>query len=661
LTARGAAGYETLGPGPRVLLGTSPIVSADPAKPPVPPDAADRAGDAPTERFASIRSVLATDCGSTTTKAILIERQDDGSYRLVTRGEAPTTVEAPFEDVTRGVLNAAVEVGELRERRIVDDDGAIVRPQQADDGVDIYISTSSAGGGLQMMVSGVVRTMTAESAARAALGAGAIVMDTIASNDERLPHEKIERIRQLRPDMILLAGGVDGGTVPHVVELAELFAAANPRPRLGIGFKLPVVYAGNKKARGEIEKILGETTDLSIVDNLRPRLEEEDLGPAREKIHDLFMEHVMAQAPGYGKLMRWTDAPIMPTPGAVGLIMQAIAKKDGINIAGVDIGGATTDMFSVFTALDETGKKSEPVFNRTVSANLGMSYSVSNVLAEAGLENILRWVPFDIDERDLRNRIGNKMIRPTTIPQALEELQIEQAICREALRLAFIQHRAFAVGLKGVQKERTISDAFLDGGEDGSIVNMMELDLVVGSGGVLCHAPRRSQAFMMMMDAFAPEGITELAVDSIFMMPHLGVLSTVNERAATEVFEKDCLVRLGTVVAPVRRRGKIQDGEVIATVRWRPPGASAEEEAEIRCGEVRRFALPYAEDARTRLTVTPAKKHDVGAGAGQPVTREVNGGLVGLVLDGRGRPLVIPAEDRVARIGAWNAALDVYP
>ena len=83
----------------------------------------------------------------------------------------------------------------------------------------------------------------------------------------------------------------------------------------------------------------------------------------------------------------------------------------------MDIGGATTDVFSVFR-----NQEGEAIFNRTVSANLGMSYSISNVLAEAGMENVLRWVPFDIDVSDLGNRIKNKMIRPTTIPQALEEL-----------------------------------------------------------------------------------------------------------------------------------------------------------------------------------------------------------------------------------------------
>ena len=118
------------------------------------------------------KRILATDCGSTTTKAILIEKKGE-EYRLIVRGEAPTTVEAPFEDVTRGVLNSVREVEELSSIKLLDGED-IIKGVKDKEGVDLYVSTSSAGGGLQMMVAGVVLTMTAESAARAALGAGAI-------------------------------------------------------------------------------------------------------------------------------------------------------------------------------------------------------------------------------------------------------------------------------------------------------------------------------------------------------------------------------------------------------------------------------------------------------------------------------------------------------
>ena len=545
-----------------------------------------------------IRSILATDCGSTTTKAILIEKRGD-EYHLVVRGEAPTTVEAPVEDVTAGVINAITEVEELAGRRLLKD-GQIIKPQQGNEGTDLYISTSSAGGGLQMMVAGVVRNLTAESAERAALGAGAIVMDVIAANDKRLPHEKIERIRHLRPDMVLLSGGIDGGTTSHVVELAEIIEAANPKPRLGVSYQLPVIYAGNKDASEIVGERLGDKMALEVVDNLRPVLERENLMPTRLKIQDQFLEHVMAHAPGYRKLISWTDAPIMPTPGAVGAIMQTIAARQNIEVVGVDIGGATTDVFSVFK-----NQEGEAIFNRTVSANLGMSYSISNVLAEAGMENVLRWVPFDIDVSDLGNRIKNKMIRPTTIPQVLEELIIEGAIAREALRLAFDQHKQLAVELRGVQQQRTISEAFAQSETGATLVDMLSLDLIVGSGGVLSHAPRRNQAMLMMIDAFQPEGVTHLAVDSIFMMPQLGVLAQVNEAAATQVFERDCLIHLGTCIAPV---GITSPGNLGVTI-------SGDLTETVPFGELRLYPLGVGEKAR--VTIQPERRLDMGAGRGQ--------------------------------------------
>ena len=592
--------------------------------------------------------ILATDCGSTTTKAILIQKLGD-EYRQTYRGEAPTTVEAPFEDVTRGVLNAIQEVEELSGRTILDGE-RIITPAQAENaetGVDIYISTSSAGGGLQLMVAGVVQSMSAESAQRCALGAGAIVMDVLASNDGRPSYEKIERIRHLRPDMILLAGGTDGGTVSHVVEIAEYISAAEPRPRLGMGYQLPIIYAGNTDVQGQIQAILGDKAALSITDNIRPVLERENLMPARHAIHDLFLEHVMAQAPGYKKLIDWAGAPIIPTPAAVGMIIETLARRADLNVIGVDIGGATTDVFSVF----------QEVFNRTVSANLGMSYSVSNVVAEAGLDNIRRWLPFAFDEQSLRNQIKNKMIRPTTIPQTVTDLQIEQAIAREALRLALEQHKQLAVGLKGVQQKRSVSDAFLQTASGQSLIDMSALDVIIGSGGILSHAPRRAQAMLMLIDAYEPLGITQLAVDSIFMMPHLGVLSTIHEQAATEVFVQDCLVHLGSCLAPL---GTGKAGEPCFSYRLMYAD-EAVVDGKLSFGELSRLSLEDGQEAQ--ISLAPSKGFDFGAGKGKRVSRLVKGGVVGLILDARGRPLIFAQDEAThgVQLQAWNTAVELYP
>jgi len=603
-----------------------------------------------------IKRIVATDCGSTTTKAILIEQNEQGEYRLVARGEAPTTVEKPFEDVTIGVLNSITELEELTEtavpqgfplgrRRLIKDgkvwrlrkNGQIVDQRQDPlEASDLYVSTSSAGGGLQMMVAGVVKAMSAESAERAALGAGAILMDTLAVDDGRKDYQKVERLRQLRPDIILMSGGTDGGTKSHLIDMAEIVHRADPKPRFG-DMKLPVIYAGNKEAREEVKQVLGDSIAVKIVDNLRPSLDRENLDPARDEIHEMFLEHVMQQAPGYSKLLEWTSEEVMATPNAVGKLMKAYADQEGINILGVDIGGATTDVFSVF----------DGVYNRTVSANLGMSYSICNVLKETGIENIARWVPFTIDPAEVRNRLRNKMIRPTTIPQTYEDLLIEHAVAREALRLAFEHHKTLARGLTGMQQQRDVGQIFDQKASGETLVKMMELNMIIGSGGVLSHAPRRAQSALMMMDAYQPEGITMLTVDSIFMMPHLGVLSEHFYEAAKQVFEYDCIVKCGHCIAPV---GTGKEGEPCVTVKG--DGVSLS----VPFGQI--AVIPCGRGEFKELTIEPARGFNVGAGKGKPVTAKLEGGTVGIIVDARGRPFQVDlnSPNRIQKLRAWLAA-----
>ncbi len=595
----------------------------------------------------TVESILATDVGSTTTKAILIEKRGE-EYRLITRGEMPTTVEVPWENVMVGVRKSIRRVEELIDRQILNEDGRLIRPKQGDKGVDLYVSTSSAGGGLQMMVAGLVKSISASSAHRAALGAGAVVLDVIAVDDGRSQSEQITRITDLRPDIILMSGGVDGGSVAYLALISEIIKQANPQPRFGATYKLPLIYAGNRDAQDIVTAICGADMDLHIVENLRPRHDVENLGPSRELIHEIFMNHVMAQAPGYGELMEWVDTTIMPTPGAVGRIIQVIADKHDCNIIGVDIGGATTDVFSSF----------EGTFTRTVSANLGMSYSICNVLEETGFENILRWVPFAVDQSQISDWIANKMVRPTTIPQTLYHLVLEQALAREALRLSFAHHKSLA---RKIEEEKvdvfsTRSSVKKASGEE--IIDMMNLNMLVGSGGILSHAPRRAQAALMLLDAFQPEGVTELAVDSIFMMPHLGVLSSVHPDVAIEVFEKDCLVRLGTCVAPV---GEVKPGRPLATLKIVMPDGQIVEE-KVMAGEMKVLPLPVGKEVTCRIDPAHGSVN-VGAGRGRHVDTVLHGGYVGIVLDGRGRPIVIPESpvERIKHLTSWIEAMNVYP
>lgn len=617
-----------------------------------------------------LNSVLAIDVGSTTTKAILFETRD-GKFRLTDWAGAPTTVEKPHEDVIIGVKNAIT----LLEQQV----GRSLFSGEGEDGIDAFVATSSAGGGLQMVVGGVIKEMTAESAYKAALGAGAIVMDVFAANDGRSDLEKIKRIQELRPDMILLSGGIDGGNVEHVVALAEIVALARPKSRLGQNFRLPVVFAGNSSARPEVDKFLQDTAVVSHVDNIRPVLEEEVLEPASEEIHRLFLEHVMSQAPGYEKLLELTDGSIMPTPSAVGRLIQTLGEENEINVMAVDIGGATTDVFSSFVYQrqkvdrQQVDRKTsarvfgyflrhytveERRFHRSVNANLGMSYSIGNVLAEAGGENILRWLPFDIKEDELRDWLSNKMIRPTVIPQTPKALLIEQALAREAIRLSIESHKFVAAGLKGVAVKRSFSEIFTQKNVGRqSIIDSLQLDVIIGSGGVISHAPNRNQALLILLDSFQPEGVTELYVDSIFMMPHLGVISTLDTKKAFEALKADCLIPLGTCIAPI---GPYRPGKVIAKVEAEFKDGRRELYS-IVSGHLGSIPLPAGEEAV--ITVLPAYGYDCGEGPGRQVEALAVGGTGGLILDGRGRPIVVDSDpyQRIAQLRQWSEELQAYP
>jgi uncharacterized protein (TIGR01319 family) len=583
----------------------------------------------------NLNVVLVTDCGSTTTKALLFEKKVTG-WECTFRGEAPTTVENPIADVTIGVLNAFREIEELSGRKILASDIAdqkppylALDPKQSMTGIDLYISTSSAGGGLQMVVMGLFSTLSTKSAEKAALGAGAIVMDTISFDSKLEEHEQINRLRYLKPDIILLAGGTDGGAETQVLELAEIIKVANPRPRFGKTLTLPLIFAGNNELKEKISDLLSKETQCKVVDNVRPKLEQEVIEPAREEIHEIFLSHVMSHSPGYDKLIQWSPEPIIPTPSAVGDMIKLFSARFSKQVICVDIGGATTDIFSTFK-----NNEGEHCFNRTVSANYGMSYSVANVMLEAGIANIKRWLPYKITAGEVRDRLRNKMIRPTSIPQTVEDLWLEQAVCREALRLSLEHHRNFARAQKINIRRKRIGSLFSQKSSSYELVNLFNLDTVIGSGGVISHAPNRLQSALMMIDGFGLQGITQLAVDSIFMLPHLGVFSKINQEAALEILFKDCLINLGYVVAPIYPVNLRQDDLLEIKINGNTVACLKKNELKV---------ISYEEQDTLEILPYSNKISCFNFKASKTITLEK--GLIGLILDGRNRPMTFPTDE----------------
>ncbi len=527
------------------------------------------------------------------------------------RGEARTTLD-PEGDVTWGVLQAVSQVESMSGRvlQVGEPSPHLICPRDEQGwGVDQVLVSSSVGGGLQMMVAGLVRIMTADSAERAALGAGANVLDVIAIDDGRMPYERIQRMRELRPDMFLFGGGVDQGNESDVLEFAREIAQAGLTA-------MPIVYAGNVNARGAVSRILDNDYDLHMVENMRPVLEDEVLEPTRQKIHQLYMQHVVSKAPGFAQLGEWASRPIMPSTGAISRLAQTIAANGDLNLLMVSVGDSTTDLFSVFGGR----------FTRTVSADLGLGYSIANVAVRAKSENLLRWLPGNQSHHQLMDYLRNKMLAPVSAPLDEHDALIQQATAREAMRLALGEHKQRATALRGVRQQRDVASIFDQVGSDVSIVDMSKLQLVIASASVFAWADDQAIA-RMLLDGLQPQGITELAIDQQAMSAQCGVLASVAPEVGRQVFMQSVLHHLGVAVCPM---GALDKAQVCLTVA---PIAAARQDEVQQFGPDQLVFLPLL--AGTDVELQPHPSLDLGAGRGRKQTLVIGPSSLGLIIDTR--------------------------
>ena len=557
-------------------------------------------------------SYLIVDIDNQHTKTVLIET--DGTHHVLKGvNETDTTVDLPLLDVTLGVIESIKNLEKNLGTTILLD-GVPSRDFQ-------FMCSSSTSGGLHMVVAGLMSQISAESAQRAALGAGALLMDRFAKDDSIPVHEKIMKMRSLNPDILLLAGGTDGGATKQVLEMAGLIKTADIKPRFGSEYQLPMIYAGNVQIRDNVKQILDEDDyAMRMVENVRPIISKENLGPAREGIYDSYMEHVIIHSPGYDKLLQWTSEPVIPTQAAIGKLLYAYAERRGVNLIGVDVGGETTDMYSVFNG----------IFNRSLNADFGLTHSISNIMKTTGIENILRWLPHDMDEREVRNIIGNMMINP---PETLNEREktVQAAAAREALAMGLAKHKEIASRLKGTTIDRTLSDMFEQALES-THIDLMKTNVIIGRGKVFRDQPAKGSTHILL-DSLQPEGVTELLIDTASIMPHLGSLHKLNHEASLGILVKDSLRSLGTCIS---LKGEPRESET--ALRYEAVmNDGTMQTGTVNGGELKTLLLK--EDETIDMTLYPGNRMNVGAGRGKPVKKKVTGGILGLIFDARGRPL----------------------
>lgn len=572
-------------------------------------------------------SILAVDCGSNTTAAALIDLVD-GHYRFVARGEVLSSFWPPLSDVTIGVRQAAYRIEETVGRQLMAQDGKLLIPEQdGGEGIDAFVATTSAAPPLKVMVAALGSDLSLSSARRSVASTYSVMEDTMVLagegkrwGDERGAEAKIEDIYRLKPDVILIAGGFDGGAVAPHEEIARIVATACSL--LGSADRPDVIFAGNKEARSIVAERLSDNVDFRVVENVRPGLESENLSDASRELEEIYQQKAMVKLPGFADLASLSVAPILPTSSAFGLVLHFISRQyDFPRILGVDIGDTFTHLVSI-----EDGE-----FRSSVRGGLGMGRGLVGIRESSDYEGISRWLPRPIGSDEVSNWLMNKGLRPWTIPQLQDDQLLEQATTREAIRMA------------------------ADGGNGRGFQWMLKsYDLIVGRGRALTRAPHPGQAALMLMDALQPVGVAKLALDRLSLIPQLGATAIVHPVAAAQVLERDAFARLGTLIAPA---GREKEGETALKFRLKYADESTID-GEIPFGSIE--VLPLETGQRAVLEMRPSRKLDIGLGfKGKGASVEVEGGMLGVILDLRGRPIAIPSDEgkRQESVAGWMRAL----
>lgn len=571
-------------------------------------------------------SLLAIDVGAVTTRAFLYDVVD-GRYRFIARGIAPTTAGSPYHDVGEGVHYALDQLQSVSGRVLADSsDGRLIFPSRSDgSGIDTCVVTLSAGKPLKVVAVGLLEDISAESAQQLASTIYAEVVDRLSLNDRRRSSAKLDTLLRARPDLVIVAGGIEGGAVQSVLHLLEPVGLAcyllpeAQRPE--------VLYAGNSALAEEVKNAIGSLTHLLMAPNLRPTLDIEQLSPAQTQLTEVYRSVASRNLPGVAELDGWTGGKLMPTATAFGRVIRFLSRvgNSSNGVMGVDVGASATTLAASFSGDLILG----------VYPELGLGKGVTGLLDQSPLEKITRWLTCDVSATDVRDYIYNKTIYPSLVPASKESLEIEQALARQAMQVAV----------------KRLSSHFIKHTNGSGLLPRFEP--IVAAGSIFTHAPSFGQALLTVLDGLQPTAVTTVILDQNDLLPSLGAAASINSILPIHILESNAILNLATVITAV---GNTRLGAPVLRVKITEEGR--ESSLEVKYGSIEVIPLPVGRSARLQLQ--PLNRFDVGMGGpGRSGGVRVNGSAIGVVIDARGRPLRLPGEVELRKelLNKWSAAL----
>ena len=558
-------------------------------------------------------SLLAANIGTSTTRVILFDVVE-GQYRFIAAGQAPSTVEAPYKDASLGVRWAITSLQSITGRIFLDESRQLITPIQSNGtGIEAFTVTMSAGPVLRAVVVGLLSDVSVESARKLAETSYLRVVETFGLNDHRKPDEQIDAILRIRPDIIIMAGGTDGGasrSIQNVLEAVGLACYLMPEEK-----RPAILFAGNQSLTETVKSSLNSlAATLHFSPNIRPSLDTEDLAPASHELSQVVMDVRKRQVGGLAELDTWSNGHTFPTAFTVGRMLRFLSKMSGASrgILSVEIGSTASVVAAGFN-----GKLTLGVYPQ-----FGLGDGLPGLLQYSKIEDILLWSPMEVAPTTVRDYLYQQTLHPGTIPATKEDQAIAYCVSRQALFLAVQEaSRNFPSAAKYIK---------------GGLLPVFEP--ILAGGGALSDAPSPGQSLLLLLDALQPVGITSVILDQNKLLPMLGAAADLNRLLPVQVLESGAFMSLGTVVSAI---GAASYGTPLVRVRLTYQDGS-DARAEVKFGEIEMLPLGVGQVAR--LTVQPLHRADIGNGPGRTAAVQVTGGVMGVVIDARGRPLNLPSD-----------------
>ena len=551
-----------------------------------------------------VESFLAVDLGTIYTRATLFDVVN-GEYHYIATGISPSTLDAPYNDIGECVHNAVSNLQEISGRAMLSKESRVVVPTNAEGiGVDRMVMTYSAGPELRLVIAGLLPEVSLGSAQRLAQTVHAKVVETISITDRRKAEVQVDSILKGKPDLIILSGGTDNGANRSVLKLVELIMLVckvlpqNSRPK--------VIYMGNAFLASKVKEVLKKWTNIATAPNIRPSLEIENVTGTMDMLGNV-MTYLRGQTiGGFDSVSRGCSTPPMPTSHAMGRMVQFLSRINdpAKNVLAIDVGASATVVASA--NLGDLALNVLPY---------GMGTTVNSLAQPPFLDQILQFSSVPLAADLVRDYLWQKSLFPNALPMTEETFAIEQAALRLVLRLA-------------------ARDFIARGRSD-----FLMAEPILVSGAPVNQLPSPEYALLALLDGLQPSGVSTLILDRNNILAGLGAIARVNTILPVQVLESNAFLNLGTVIAPISRA---RTGTHILKVTLEEEGGN-KIKVDLHQGTLATLPLKLSQTGRITVEALNGAvidpQHDR-----RSLSFKVTGGYCGVIIDARGRPLLLPKE-----------------